>query len=203
MARLVHLSDLHFGAHDPRLVEAVEARVDEAKADLVVISGDFTQRARTEEFKEACRFLTRLKDAERELDKLRRSQLLSDVDTLVGIARDVVGIQVQAFAAPDGTDAGALRDIVNDARGRVPSGAPAVVVGLAAGDGKVSAVVAATPAAVERGVTARGLLQTVLTHVDGRGGGKDDVAQGGGTSPAGVPAALAAVDEAVRAAASA
>jgi alanyl-tRNA synthetase len=42
----------------------------------------------------------------------------------------------------------------------------------------------------------------VLAHVDGRGGGKDDVAQGGGTSPAGIPAALAAVDEAVRTAAS-
>ncbi len=62
MARLVHLSDLHFGAHDARLVTAVEARVDEAKADLIVISGDFTQRARTDQFQEACRFLTRLKD---------------------------------------------------------------------------------------------------------------------------------------------
>ena len=61
MARIVHLSDLHFGAHDPRLVTAVEARVDEAAADLVVISGDFTQRARTDQFEEACRFLTRLK----------------------------------------------------------------------------------------------------------------------------------------------
>lgn len=62
MARIVHLSDLHFGAHDPRLVAAVEARIDEAMADLVVVSGDFTQRARTEQFKEACHFLTRLKD---------------------------------------------------------------------------------------------------------------------------------------------
>ena len=62
MPRLVHLSDLHFGAHDPRLVEAVEARVDEAKPDLVVVSGDFTQRARTEQFEEACQFLTRLRD---------------------------------------------------------------------------------------------------------------------------------------------
>lgn len=67
MARIVHLSDLHFGAHDPRLVEAVEARVDEAKADLVVISGDFTQRARTEQFREACAFLTRLRDAGHEV----------------------------------------------------------------------------------------------------------------------------------------
>lgn len=62
MPRLIHLSDLHFGAHDDRLVEAVERRVDEDKPDLVVISGDFTQRARTEQFQEACRFLDRLKD---------------------------------------------------------------------------------------------------------------------------------------------
>src|SRR5215218_10458323 len=67
MARIIQLSDLHFGAHDPRLVDAVEARVDEEKPDLVVISGDFTQRARTDQFKEACRFLTRLKDAGHEV----------------------------------------------------------------------------------------------------------------------------------------
>jgi 3',5'-cyclic AMP phosphodiesterase CpdA len=67
MTRLIHLSDLHFGAHDPRLVEAVEARIDEAKPDLVVISGDFTQRARTEQFEEACAFLTRLRDSGHEV----------------------------------------------------------------------------------------------------------------------------------------
>src|SRR3954471_18841940 len=62
MARLVHLSDLHFGAHDERLVEGVDWAVDELKPDLVVISGDFTQRARTEQFKEACEFLAELRD---------------------------------------------------------------------------------------------------------------------------------------------
>src|SRR4051794_5428748 len=62
MARLVQISDLHFGAHDPRLVEAVERRADELNPDLIVISGDFTQRARTEQFKEACRFLERLRE---------------------------------------------------------------------------------------------------------------------------------------------
>ena len=67
MPRLIHLSDLHFGAHDDRLVAAVEARVDEEKPDLVVVSGDFTQRARTDQFKEACGFLTRLKDAGHEV----------------------------------------------------------------------------------------------------------------------------------------
>ena len=62
MARLVHLSDLHFGAHDEEIVEAVEAKVDELKPDLVVISGDFTQRARTEQFREACHFLEQLQE---------------------------------------------------------------------------------------------------------------------------------------------
>jgi 3',5'-cyclic AMP phosphodiesterase CpdA len=62
MARLVHLSDLHFGAHDEDLVEAVESKVDELKPDLVVISGDFTQRARVEQFKDACDFLERLRE---------------------------------------------------------------------------------------------------------------------------------------------
>jgi len=67
MTRLIHLSDLHFGAHDPKMVEAVERKVDEAAPDLVVISGDFTQRARTEQFQEACRFLERLRDAGHEV----------------------------------------------------------------------------------------------------------------------------------------
>ena len=67
MPRLIHMSDLHFGAHDPVLVEAVERRADAEKPDLIVISGDFTQRARTEQFEEACRFLARLRDAGHEV----------------------------------------------------------------------------------------------------------------------------------------
>lgn len=67
MARLIHLSDLHFGAHDPELVRGVERKIDEAGPDLVVISGDFTQRARTDEFQDACRFLERLRDAGHEV----------------------------------------------------------------------------------------------------------------------------------------
>jgi 3',5'-cyclic AMP phosphodiesterase CpdA len=67
MTRLLHLSDLHFGAHDSRLVDAVERRADELKPDLVVISGDFTQRARTEQFREACEFLGRLRDHDHEV----------------------------------------------------------------------------------------------------------------------------------------
>ena len=61
MTRLVHLSDLHFGAHDPALVDAVARKASALAPDLVVISGDFTQRARTDQFKEACRFLEQLR----------------------------------------------------------------------------------------------------------------------------------------------
>ena len=67
MARLLHLSDLHFGAHDPELVEAVAAGADALEPHLIVISGDFTQRARTEQFKEACRFLEQLRDSGHEV----------------------------------------------------------------------------------------------------------------------------------------
>lgn len=61
MAHLIHLSDLHFGAHDDKLVAAVEARVDDERPDLVVISGDFTQRARVAQYRLARDFLSRLK----------------------------------------------------------------------------------------------------------------------------------------------
>lgn len=67
MPRLIHLSDLHFGAHDPVLVEAVERRLDEEKPDLVVVSGDFTQRARTEQFEQAGAFLMRVREAGHEV----------------------------------------------------------------------------------------------------------------------------------------
>ena len=63
MARLIHLSDLHFGAHDDSLVGAVEQSIADLQPDLVVVSGDFTQRARTEQFKEACHFLSRVREA--------------------------------------------------------------------------------------------------------------------------------------------
>jgi 3',5'-cyclic AMP phosphodiesterase CpdA len=61
------LSDLHFGAHDDDLDEAVEQSIDALKPDLVVVSGDFTQRARTEQFKDACRFLERLREGGHEV----------------------------------------------------------------------------------------------------------------------------------------
>lgn len=63
MARIAHLSDLHFGAHDPKIASAAQAWLLQSRPDLVVISGDFTQRARPEQFRAASAWLNRLRAA--------------------------------------------------------------------------------------------------------------------------------------------
>lgn len=63
MARIAHLSDLHFGAHDPQIVAATEAWLHAQQPDLIVISGDFTQRARVAQFRQAATYLNRLRAA--------------------------------------------------------------------------------------------------------------------------------------------
>ena len=60
MKKIIHLSDLHFGRIDAALVEPLAEAVNEAGPDLVVVSGDLTQRARSEQFVEARAFLDRL-----------------------------------------------------------------------------------------------------------------------------------------------
>mgnify|MGYP005864678259 CR=1 FL=1 len=60
MRRIAHLSDLHFGATDPAVVEALAAELAADRPDLVLISGDLTMRARRREFREARRFIERL-----------------------------------------------------------------------------------------------------------------------------------------------
>ena len=60
MRTLVHLSDLHFGRTDDSLIEPLIACVAQIKPDVVVVSGDLTQRARTQQFKDARSFLDRL-----------------------------------------------------------------------------------------------------------------------------------------------
>jgi 3',5'-cyclic AMP phosphodiesterase CpdA len=63
MARIAHLSDIHFGAHDSRIVSATEAWLNAHQPDLVIISGDFTQRARIAQFRAASAYLGRLRQA--------------------------------------------------------------------------------------------------------------------------------------------
>ena len=60
MRTLVHLSDLHFGRVDAALLEPLRRRLRELRPDLVVVSGDLTQRARARQFREARAFLDTL-----------------------------------------------------------------------------------------------------------------------------------------------
>jgi 3',5'-cyclic AMP phosphodiesterase CpdA len=60
MRTIVHLSDLHFGRLDAAVVTPLAAAMNRLKPDLVAISGDFTQRARRTQFKEARAFLESL-----------------------------------------------------------------------------------------------------------------------------------------------
>ncbi len=57
MARIAHLSDIHFGAHDPRIVATAEVWLQQHRPDLVIISGDFTQRAMRNLFRQAAAWL--------------------------------------------------------------------------------------------------------------------------------------------------
>jgi 3',5'-cyclic AMP phosphodiesterase CpdA len=57
MRRIAQISDLHFGSHDAQIAADLLASVNAQHPDLVVMSGDFTQRARREEFVAACRFV--------------------------------------------------------------------------------------------------------------------------------------------------
>jgi len=60
MRTILHLSDLHFGRHDRDVVAGVGSLVETARPDVIAISGDFTQRARTHEFELALDFLRTL-----------------------------------------------------------------------------------------------------------------------------------------------
>lgn len=60
MRRIAHISDIHFGAEDPAAVEALAADLAAWRYDLLVVSGDLTQRARRGQFKAAMRFLNRV-----------------------------------------------------------------------------------------------------------------------------------------------
>ena len=60
MRTLVHLSDLHFGRIDPQLLEPLATKIKEINPDVVAVSGDLTQRARSHQFREARVFLDTL-----------------------------------------------------------------------------------------------------------------------------------------------
>jgi alanyl-tRNA synthetase len=139
----------------------------------------------------------RLRAAERELEKVRAGQVLAAAADLAANPKDVFGVAYVGHRAPDGVNGGDLRKLALDVRGRMPADRPAAVTVVSVNDGKPAVVVALNDTARECGLKAGDLVRVAAEHLGGRGGGKDDVAQGGGTDPAGVDRALAAVEHSI------
>jgi len=134
----------------------------------------------------------KLRAAEKEIEKVRVGQLLNAGADLAAAAQQVGPVKVVAHRAP-GAGGGDVRQLALDVRGRLPGGEPGVVVVIGDGDGKVAVVAAVNDAARERGLSANALVGALGPLVGGRGGGKDDVAQGGGSDTSGIDEALALV----------
>jgi len=134
----------------------------------------------------------RLRAAEKELEKLRGAQLLSSAGSLADAAEDVNGTALVAVATSDGVSGGDLRSLAGEVRNRL-GGRQGVVALFSAADEKVSFVVATTAAGRDGGLAAGKLVPSFAPAIGGRGGGKPDMAQGGGTNPAGIPDAVAAL----------
>ncbi len=111
-------------------------------------------------------------------------------------AVEIEGIRVLASRLADGTDAKTLRDTVDRLKNRL--GTAAVVLGCATEDGKLRLAAGVSKDACER-LKAGELINRVAEQVGGRGGGRPDFAQAGGSNPQQLDAALAAVPALVRA----
>jgi alanyl-tRNA synthetase len=141
----------------------------------------------------------RLRDAEKELERLRSQQVLAVAGSLAAGAREVNGLAFVGHRAPDGTGADDLRKLAVDVRGRLRD-RPAVVLVAGVPKDRPVVVVAVTDGARDRGLKAGALVGVAAKTLGGGGGGKDDLAQGGGANPAAVGEALTAVERAVAAA---
>jgi alanyl-tRNA synthetase len=141
--------------------------------------------------------VTRLREAEKEIDRMRAGQLLQAAAGLAAGARDVYGVALVTHEAPEGTTADEARKLALDVRGRIPADRPGVVAVAAVTGGRPVVVVAVNEAGRAWGVKAGELVRTAAKALGGGGGGKDDVAQGGGTDPAAVGEALRQVEHTV------
>ena len=125
---------------------------------------------------------------EKELGKLRSKLALGQGQDLASQAVDVKGAKV-LVATLDGADAKTLRDTMDKLKDRLKSAA--IVLG-AVQDGKVS-LIAGVTADLTAKLKAGELVNFVAQQVGGKGGGRPDMAQAGGTEPAKLPVALQSV----------
>jgi len=138
--------------------------------------------------------LDNVKSLEKELAALKSKLASAQGDELVSQAQDINGVKVLA-ARLEGADAATLRETLDKLKDKLKS---AVILLAAVGDGKVSLVAGVTADATAK-VKAGELVNFVAQQVGGKGGGRPDMAQAGGTQPEHLAAALASVTAWVRA----
>jgi len=164
-----------------------------AREHVLVAQLSDTLKVRPEQLPERVNDLVeKLRSAEKEIEKVRVGQLLAAAGELAAGAAKVGPVNLVAHRA-DGAGGGDVRTLALDVRGRLPQGEPGVVVVIGAADGKVAVVAALNDEARARGLSANDLVRVVGPLVGGKGGGKDDVAQGGGTDASRIDEAIALV----------
>ncbi|HEY2730571.1 MAG TPA: alanine--tRNA ligase [Polyangia bacterium] len=134
-----------------------------------------------------------LRERDKEIEKLRRKLASGGGRDLLGEARVVAGVRVLATRA-DVADAKALREVADQLTDKMKSG----IVVLAGVEGDKIALVAKVTADLTAKLNAGKIVGAVSKNVGGKGGGRADMAQGGGSLPAELDAALARVDDLVR-----
>ncbi len=159
-----------------------ERRLEEAARMLGGNPGDVADKLRA--------LLDRQKKLERELDALKAKAASGATSDLAGAAVDVGGIRVLASRL-EGFDAKALRDAVDRLKQQLGD---AVIVLAGTHEGKAALVAGVSGAAAGK-VKAGELLAHVAGQINGKGGGRPDMAQGGGEDSPALPHALAAVPE--------
>ncbi len=163
---------------------ALTARADRelSRIAALVKAAPEQAAARVEQLIEQSRAL------EKELSALKAKMAAGAGDALADQAVAVGGAKVLA-ATLDGADANALREVVDKLRGTLKS---AAVVLASVADGKVTLIAGVTPDLTGK-VKAGELVNFVAGQVGGKGGGRPDMAQAGGSEPGNLPAALASV----------
>jgi len=130
----------------------------------------------------------RLRELEKEVERLKQKLASGAGGDLTADARDVAGVKVLATVV-DGADAKTLRVTMDKVKDKLGSG----VILLAAADGDKVALVAGVTKDLTDRIKAGDLMKRVAEQVGGKGGGRPDMAQGGGTDAAALPAALEGV----------
>ncbi|WP_287496425.1 alanine--tRNA ligase [Pandoraea sp. CB10b_02] len=168
------------GDNSVRFVQKLDDQLNEAAAALKTQPAELTPRiAQVQE---------QVKSLEKELAALKSKLASSQGDELVGKAVDVNGLKVLA-AQLDGADVKTLRETMDKLKDKLGS---AAIVLAAVDGGKVSLIAGVTADATGK-VKAGELVNFVAQQVGGKGGGRPDMAQAGGTDPSQLPQALAGV----------